>query len=67
MWNASYVSYIIVQEGEGLIKDFLQTLKSLPLASMSDSQAMDEVKRLKGELIAKNNSFILKILQQSTV
>ena len=57
----------LLQEGEGLIREFLQTLKSLPLSSMSESQAMAEVKRLKEELIAKNNSFILKILQQSSV
>ena len=57
----------LLQEGEGLIREFLQTLKSLPLSSMSESQAMAEVKQLKEELIAKNNSSILKILQQSSV
>lgn len=59
--------FILVQEGEGLIRDFLQTLKSLPLANMSESQALAEVRQLKEELVAKNNSFILRILQQSTV
>ncbi|XP_065906455.1 DNA mismatch repair protein Msh2-like isoform X3 [Dysidea avara] len=56
-----------IKEGEGMIREFLQTLKSLPLADMDEDRAMAEVKKLKDELSATNNSFILKILQQSTV
>jgi len=57
----------LLQEGEGMIRQFLQTLKSLPLADMGEDRAMAEVKKLKDELSATKNSFILKILQQSTV
>jgi len=57
----------LLQEGEGMIREFLQTLKSLPLANMGEYRAMAEVKKLKDELSATKNSFILKILQQSTV
>jgi len=60
-------SISLLQEGEGMIREFLQTLKSLPLADMGEDRAMTEVKKLKDSLSATNNSFILKILQQSNV
>ena len=65
-FHSAYL-FSLLQEGEGMIREFLQTLKSLPLADMDEDRAMAEVKKLKDELSATNNSFILKILQQSTV
>uniref|UniRef100_A0A8C6MMU1 DNA mismatch repair protein n=1 Tax=Nothobranchius furzeri TaxID=105023 RepID=A0A8C6MMU1_NOTFU len=46
------------QVGENLIQEFLQKVKSLPVATMTEEEVKVELKRLKQELVAKNNTYI---------
>ncbi|XP_028286719.1 DNA mismatch repair protein Msh2 isoform X2 [Parambassis ranga] len=50
------------QVGENLIQDFLSKVKSLPAASMTDNEVKKELKRMKQELLTKNNLYISEIL-----
>uniref|UniRef100_A0A3Q0R225 DNA mismatch repair protein n=1 Tax=Amphilophus citrinellus TaxID=61819 RepID=A0A3Q0R225_AMPCI len=50
------------QVGENLIQDFLQQVKSLPVATMTEEEVKVELRRMKQELIAKNNTYISEIL-----
>ncbi|KAK7919145.1 hypothetical protein WMY93_010429 [Mugilogobius chulae] len=52
------------QVGEGLIMDFLEKVKSLPVSDMNDAEVKTELRRMKEELEAKNNSFISEILKR---
>uniref|UniRef100_A0A8C6TZY1 DNA mismatch repair protein n=1 Tax=Neogobius melanostomus TaxID=47308 RepID=A0A8C6TZY1_9GOBI len=51
------------QVGEGLIMDFLEKVKSLPV-DMSDTAVKTELRRMKDELQAKNNSYISEVLKR---
>ena len=51
-----------LQEGEGLIQDFLVKVKSLPAATMTDEEVKAQLKKMKAELVAHNNSYITEIL-----
>uniref|UniRef100_A0A7N8Y445 DNA mismatch repair protein Msh2 n=1 Tax=Mastacembelus armatus TaxID=205130 RepID=A0A7N8Y445_9TELE len=50
------------QVGETLIQDFLEKVKSLPTATMSEEEVKEELSRMKQELLAKNNTYIAEIL-----
>ncbi|XP_047464338.1 DNA mismatch repair protein Msh2 [Mugil cephalus] len=50
------------QDGEKLIQDFLQKVKSLPVATMTEEEVKVELRRMKQELTAKNNAYIHEIL-----
>ncbi|RVE59789.1 hypothetical protein OJAV_G00191920 [Oryzias javanicus] len=50
------------QAGESMIQEFLQKVKSLPVGTMAEEQVKVELKRLKQELISKNNTYIGDIL-----
>lgn len=50
------------QEGENLIQDFLEKAKSLPAATMSEEEVKAALRRMKQELVAKNNTYIMEIL-----
>ncbi|XP_044192951.1 DNA mismatch repair protein Msh2 [Thunnus albacares] len=50
------------QVGENLIQDFLEKVKSLPAATMTEEEVKAELKRMKEELMAKKNTFISEIL-----
>ncbi|XP_018530855.1 DNA mismatch repair protein Msh2 [Lates calcarifer] len=50
------------QVGENLIQDFLEKAKSLPVATMSEEEVKAELRRMKQELVAKNNTYITEIL-----
>ncbi|KAK2820555.1 hypothetical protein Q5P01_023514 [Channa striata] len=50
------------QVGENLIQDFLERVKSLPAATMSDEEVKAELRRMKQELLAKNNTYITQVL-----
>ncbi|XP_068160864.1 DNA mismatch repair protein Msh2 [Antennarius striatus] len=52
------------QVGEGLIQDFLDEVKSLPVASMSDEEVKAALRRMKQELVSKNNAYIGEILER---
>ncbi|XP_074518944.1 DNA mismatch repair protein Msh2 [Halichoeres trimaculatus] len=52
------------QVGENLIQDFLEKVKSLPAATMSDEEVKSVLRRMKKELVAKNNSYITEILSR---
>ncbi|KAG9346295.1 hypothetical protein JZ751_008120 [Albula glossodonta] len=54
------------QEGEKLIEDFLAKVKSLPAADMTDQAIKDELRKLKAEVLAQNNSFVNEIVSRST-
>ncbi|KAJ3607840.1 hypothetical protein NHX12_024891 [Muraenolepis orangiensis] len=48
--------------GEKMIQDFLEQVKSLPVATMSDEEVKAKLRRMKEELVAKNNCYIDEIL-----
>lgn len=48
--------------GENLIQDFLEKAKSVPAASMSEEEVKEELRRMKEELVSKNNSYVAEIL-----
>ncbi|XP_034050402.1 DNA mismatch repair protein Msh2 [Thalassophryne amazonica] len=48
--------------GEQLIQEFLERVKSLPCASMTDDEVKAELRRMKAGLIAKNNAYITELL-----
>uniref|UniRef100_A0A3P8VL69 DNA mismatch repair protein n=1 Tax=Cynoglossus semilaevis TaxID=244447 RepID=A0A3P8VL69_CYNSE len=50
------------QVGENLIQDFLEKAKSVPAASMSEEEVKEELRRMKEELVSKNNSYVAEIL-----
>ncbi|XP_049419987.1 DNA mismatch repair protein Msh2 [Epinephelus fuscoguttatus] len=50
------------QVGEKLIQDFLEKAKSLPAATMSEEEVKAALRRMKEELVAKNNTYITDIL-----
>ncbi|KAI1887182.1 hypothetical protein AGOR_G00203500 [Albula goreensis] len=54
------------QEGEKIIEDFLAKVKSLPAADMTDQAIQDELRKLKAEVLAQNNSFVNEIVSRST-
>ncbi|KAM3591397.1 uncharacterized protein V6R79_001399 [Siganus canaliculatus] len=50
------------QAGESLIQGFLEKVKSLPAATMSEDAVKAELQRMKQQLVAKNNMYINDIL-----
>nr|XP_040032675.1 DNA mismatch repair protein Msh2 [Gasterosteus aculeatus aculeatus] len=52
------------QVGENLIQDFLEKAKSLPAATMSEEEVKDALRKMKQELVAKNNTYIKEILSR---
>lgn len=52
----------VFQEGENLIQTFLDKAKSLPVATMSDDEVKAELRRMKQELVAKNNAYVGEML-----
>ncbi|XP_035518182.1 DNA mismatch repair protein Msh2 [Morone saxatilis] len=50
------------QVGENLIQDFLEKAKSLSVDTMSEEEVKKELRRMKQELVAKNNTYITEIL-----
>ncbi|KAG7492490.1 hypothetical protein MATL_G00015160 [Megalops atlanticus] len=54
------------QEGEKIIEAFLAKVKALPADSMSDQAIKDELKKLKAEVLARNNSFVKDIITRTT-
>ena len=47
---------------ESLIEDFLKEVKSLPVASLTEEEVKVQLRRMKQELVAKNNTYISEIL-----
>ncbi|XP_056285189.1 DNA mismatch repair protein Msh2 isoform X1 [Pseudoliparis swirei] len=54
------------QEGENLIQDFLEKAKSLAAATLSDEEVKAALKKMKQELVAKDNAYITDILSRCT-
>ncbi|CAL1599801.1 unnamed protein product [Knipowitschia caucasica] len=52
------------QDAEGLIVDFLEKARSLPVSKMADAEVKAELRRMKQELEKKNNSYISEILKR---
>ncbi|MEQ2270115.1 MutS-like protein, partial [Xenotaenia resolanae] len=50
------------QVGENLIQDFLQKVKALPVATMTEEEVKVDLRRMKQDLVAKNNTYISEIL-----
>ncbi|XP_030630988.1 DNA mismatch repair protein Msh2 [Chanos chanos] len=53
------------QEGEKIIEEFLAKVKSLPVDSMTDEALKAELRKLKAEVVARNNSFVNEIVSRS--
>lgn len=52
----------VLQAAEVLIQNFLDKAKSLPVASMSEEEVKAELRKMKQELSAQNNTYISEIL-----
>ncbi|XP_030255878.1 DNA mismatch repair protein Msh2 [Sparus aurata] len=52
------------QAGENLIQGFLEKVKSLPSDNMSEEEVKTELRRMKKELVAKNNTYITEMLSR---
>ncbi|XP_053196773.1 DNA mismatch repair protein Msh2 [Scomber japonicus] len=52
------------QAGENLIQDFLEKVKSLPAATMTEEEVKAKLRKMKEELMAKKNTFISEILER---
>ncbi|XP_023196952.1 DNA mismatch repair protein Msh2 [Xiphophorus maculatus] len=50
------------QVGEKLIQDFLEKVKALPVVTMTEEEVKAELRRIKQDLVAKNNTYISEIL-----
>ncbi|KAI3365117.1 hypothetical protein L3Q82_010238 [Scortum barcoo] len=50
------------QEGEKLIQNFLEKAKSLSAATMSEDEVKAALRKMKQELVGKNNTYITEIL-----
>ncbi|MBN3320286.1 MSH2 protein, partial [Atractosteus spatula] len=53
------------QEGEKLIEDFLSKVKALPVSDMSEEEIKEELKKMKAEILTKNNGFVNEIVARS--
>ena len=61
-WCASLLS--LLQDGETLIQEFLEKAKSLPAATMSEEEVKTALRKMKQELLSKNNTYITEILSR---
>ncbi|XP_059180435.1 DNA mismatch repair protein Msh2 [Centropristis striata] len=52
------------QVGENLIQDFLEKVKSIPAATMTEEEVKAALRRMKQELVTKNNTYITEILSR---
>ncbi|PWA21644.1 hypothetical protein CCH79_00003173 [Gambusia affinis] len=50
------------QVGENLIQDFLEKVKALPVVTMTEEEVKAELRRIKQDLMSKNNTYISEIL-----
>lgn len=62
--NCKMDVFSVFQEGENLIQTFLDKAKSLPVATMSDEEVKVELKRMKQELVGKNNTYVSEMLMR---
>ncbi|XP_057682749.1 DNA mismatch repair protein Msh2 [Corythoichthys intestinalis] len=53
------------QVGESLIQEFLEEVKSLPIATMTEDEVRVALKRMKEALRAKNNAYVAELLVRS--
>ena len=61
-----YTFPVMFQEGEKIISDFLSEVKKLPLSSMSEDQALEELNKLKETVKAKNNPYVDDVLARGS-
>ena len=50
------------QEGEELVRKYLQQVKALPVAEMSDEELEREMERLKEDVLSRGNAHIQALL-----
>ncbi|XP_022526065.2 DNA mismatch repair protein Msh2 [Astyanax mexicanus] len=53
------------QDGEKIIEAFLDKVKSLPVEDMTDEAIKAELRKLKAEVVAQNNSFVTEIVSRA--
>ncbi|ESO85742.1 hypothetical protein LOTGIDRAFT_195636 [Lottia gigantea] len=56
---------LVKEEGEEIIEKFLNTVKKLPIDTMSDTDLQKEMEKLKAEVKAKNNPYVNDILAKT--
>lgn len=50
------------QEGEEIITDFLKKVKQIPTSTLKEEQVLAELEKLKSEVMAQNNPYVMDIL-----
>lgn len=53
------------QNGEKIIEEFLRKVKALPVQDMTDEAIKAELRRLKAEVVALNNTFVNDIVSRT--
>ena len=54
--------FLIFQDGEEIIKDFLGQVAKLPVETMTEEQTANEVSKLKKQVLARNNPYIQELV-----
>lgn len=58
--------FCIFKEGEEIIGDFLQKVKAIPIATMSEHQVMNKMNGLKADVESKNNPYVQDVLKRKS-
>ena len=59
-------SLLNFQEGEEIIQDFFNKVKAIPISTMTEAEILAEVEKLKSEVEAKNNPYVMDILARKS-
>ena len=54
--------FLIFQDGEEIIKDFLGQVAKLPVETMTEEQTACEVLKLKEKVLTRNNPYIQELV-----
>lgn len=55
----------MLQEGEQLMVEFLQRCKELQTEGRSEAELQEQVEKLKKEVVARNNAYVMALLAQA--
>ena len=55
-----------MQEGEALITEFLLKVKKIPMGEMTGAQVLEEVAKLKADVLASDNPYVKDVLARGS-